>query len=51
MARIYANSCEKGLKNFNAVPAKLQDQVRELIEADGYVINADGTVTKADESI
>lgn len=51
MARIYANSCEKGLKNFNQVPAKLQDQVRELIEADGYVINKDGTVTKADESI
>lgn len=49
MARIYANSCEKGLKNFNDVPKKLKDQVRELIEDDGYIINEDGTVTKEEK--
>lgn len=46
MARVYANLCEKGVRNFNTVPSNLQDQVREIIEADGYVINKDGTVTK-----
>lgn len=48
MARIYANSCEKGLKNFNQVPKKLQPQVKALIEADGYIILDDGTVTRPD---
>lgn len=48
MARIYANSCEKGLKNFFDVPKKLQDDVRAIIEADGYIINEDGTVEKAE---
>jgi len=47
MSRIYANLCEKGLRNFNTVPTELQAEVRALIEADGYIINADGTVTKA----
>ena len=46
MARIYAVSCERDGKNFFTVPKKLQPQVREIIEADGYVINEDGTVTK-----
>lgn len=46
MARVYANLCEKGEKNFHNIPAKIQPQVRLLIEADGYVINPDGTVTK-----
>lgn len=48
MARIYANSCEKGLKNFNDVPKKLQNEVKQLIELDGYVINPDGTVVKGE---
>ena len=47
MAKIYANLCEKGVKNFNNVPARLQDAVRAQIIADGYVINSDGTVKKA----
>lgn len=46
MARVYANLCEKGVRNFNSVPANLQDQVRQIIEADGYQINDDGTVVK-----
>ena len=46
MARIYATSCEKDGKNFNTVPARLQAQVRTIIEADGYVIQEDGTVVK-----
>ena len=49
MAKIYARLAEKGEKNFYDVPAKLQNQVRAIIEADGYVINPDGTVTPAEE--
>lgn len=49
MAKVYADLCEKGLKNFNQVPKSLQKQVKALIEADGYIINPDGTVTKPDE--
>lgn len=49
MAKIYAKSCELDGKNFNTVPKRIQAQVRAIIEADGYVINEDGTVTKADE--
>lgn len=48
MARIYANRIEDGARNFYDTPAKLQDKVREIIEADGYIINEDGTVTKAE---
>ena len=46
MARVYANLCEKGVRNFNTVPENLQPAVRLIIEADGYTINPDGTVTK-----
>lgn len=48
MAKIYATSCEKDGKNFNTVPDRIEDQVRAIIEADGYTINPDGTVTKED---
>ena len=48
MARIYATSCERDGKNFFDVPEKLQAEVREIIEADGYIINEDGTVTPAE---
>ena len=46
MARVYANLCEKGVRNFFSVPENLQPAVRLIIESDGYVINPDGTVTK-----
>ena len=46
MARVYANLCEKGVRNFLTVPAKLRDQVEEIIISDGYMINEDGTVVK-----
>lgn len=46
MAKVYADLCEKGVKNFNAVPKSLQAQVKVIIEADGFVINPDGTVTR-----
>jgi hypothetical protein len=48
MAKIFATSCEKDGKNFNTVPNRIKDQVRAIIEADGYTINPDGTVTKED---
>lgn len=50
MVKVYATSCEKDGKNFNTVPKGLQAKVKAQIEADGYVINKDGTVTKAEES-
>ena len=46
MARVYANLCEKGVRNFFTVPANLRDQVEEIIISDGYIINEDGTVVK-----
>ena len=49
MARIYATSCEKDGKNFNTVPESLKAKVKAIIEAAGYVINEDGTVTKLGE--
>lgn len=48
MARIYATSCERDGKNFFDVPKRLRLQVREIIKADGYIINEDGTVTKGE---
>lgn len=44
MVKVYVSLCEKGVRNFNSVPKSLQPQVREQIEADGYMINEDGTV-------
>ena len=49
MARIYATSCEKDGKNFFTVPRRLQDQVRTIIETDGYIILDDGTVVPAED--
>ena len=46
MAKVYARSCESDGRNFFTVPARLQDQVRAIIEADGYEIQQDGTVIK-----
>ena len=46
MVRVYADLCEKGVRNFYSVPVNLQPQVRVMIERDGYIINDDGTVTK-----
>lgn len=50
VARLWADRLENGkIDNFNKVPAKLQDAVRELLEADGYKILDDGTVVPANE--
>lgn len=47
VARLWADRLESGkIDNFNRVPLKLKDEVQELLEADGYQINEDGTVTK-----
>lgn len=46
MARVYANLCEKGVRNFFSVPANLREQIEEIIISDGYMINEDGTVVK-----
>lgn len=46
MAKLYARKCEQDGLNFNDIPGKWQYATRQIIESDGYVINADGTVTK-----
>jgi len=46
MVKVYARSCESDGKNFYTVPKSLQAKVRSQIEADGYIINEDGTVVK-----
>jgi hypothetical protein len=49
VARLWADRLEnKRIDNFNKVPAQLQEDVREILYNDGYVINDDGTVTKAE---
>lgn len=55
MVNIYARLCEKGEYNYyddivnssKLSVRKLSSQIRIQIEADGYVINEDGTVTRA----
>lgn len=37
MARIYANLIEKGLKTLEDVPARLREQVRQILIEDGYL--------------
>ena len=49
MNRVYATACEKDGKNFFSVPKKRQDAVRAIIEADGFVINEDGTVVLGED--
>ena len=46
MARVYANLCEKGVRNFFSVHANLRDHLEEIIISDSYMINEDGTVVK-----
>ena len=46
MAKVYANLCANGVRNFNDIPESLKDAVRSILKSDGYTINADGTVTK-----
>lgn len=39
MAAIYAALIRKGLKTLEQVPEKLREQVREILEREGYVSN------------
>lgn len=50
VARLWADRLESGkIDNFNKVPSKLQDDVRTLLEEDGYEILDDGTVVKKED--
>lgn len=49
IVKIYAAACIKDGKNFNTVPDKIKDAVREEIEKEGYEILEDGTVVKKKE--
>ena len=44
MAVIYASLIIKGKKTFIEVPDKIKDNVRDELVAQGYTLNADGTV-------
>ena len=45
LANIYASYCENNIKNFNDVPETMQELVSEIITADGFMINEDGTIS------
>ena len=48
MAKIYERLLIKGSKNFSDVPENLKSQVLELLDRDGWTVNADGTVSRKD---
>lgn len=50
MAKVYSRLCEKGEKNFYDVPKKLQNDVKAIIEEDGYTILEDGSVVKVEDA-
>lgn len=47
MVALYTRLCEQHSKNFNDVPSKFQEAVKNNLEKDGYIILPDGTVEKA----
>lgn len=49
MVNFYAYRVKNGLKKWTDVPKLWQDKVKEELVSEGYVLNEDGTVTKADE--
>jgi len=50
VARLWADRLESGkIDNFNKVPSKLRNDVRLLLEEDGYKILPDGRVVKKEE--
>lgn len=49
MAGYLASRIEKGFLNYNAVVAKypmFKEDIDLILASDGYVVNADGTVTQ-----
>lgn len=51
MAAYLAQAFEEGRMNYNTIFSrnrykKYKDDVDDILAADGYIINADGTVTK-----
>lgn len=51
MSRIYANRMEREVNpiNFDEVPAKLKAETKQLVEADGYIIDDEGWAKKVEE--
>lgn len=45
LANIYASYCENNTKNFFDVPNDMQDMVSDIISADGFMVNEDGTIS------
>lgn len=49
MVNFYKKMVIRGNKKWTEVPALWNEKVKEALEADGYTLNADGTVSKAEE--
>lgn len=45
MAKIYYRMVIKGMKKWNEIPKTWRQKAIDLLEADGYTLNDDGTVT------
>lgn len=45
MTNFYKRQVIKGTKKWTEIPDYWQDKVKAALEADGYVLNKDGTVT------
>lgn len=48
MVQFYEKRVIQGKKLWNEIPSLWQDAVCEALEADGYILNEDGTVTKTE---
>ena len=46
MVRVYANSIERGARAIGSVPAKLRDEVKELVISEGYEFDDEGYAHK-----
>lgn len=49
LVNFFVYGIKNGLKKWTDVPKLWQDKVKEELVKEGYVLNENGTVTKADE--
>lgn len=47
IARMWADRCEKNIRNTNEVPVKLKSDVLQLIAEHGFIVEEDGTCSPA----
>lgn len=49
MVNYYVYNVEHGYKKWTKINKLWQEEVKKKLVEDGYILNEDGTVTKADE--